>query len=117
MKFEDTVVKAKEFIDATGQKVNEAVNVQKIKFSIAKTKSDIEHDYQILGRLYYSGVRKENVDEDALKAIMEEIDLEFDKLRELEAELAFAKGNSVCDSCGAANGADAEFCSKCGSAL
>lgn len=117
MNFEDTVVKAKGFIDAAEQKVSEAVNIQKIKFSIAKTKSDIEHDYQILGRLYYSGMRKDNVDADALKAMIEEIDLELDKLRELETELAFAKGNTVCDNCGAVNTVDADFCSKCGKEL
>ncbi len=117
MKFEDTVVKAKELIDAAEQKVTEAVTVQKIKYNIAKVKSEIEHDYQLLGRLYYSGVRKDNVDAEALKAIMEELDTELDKLRELEAELAFAKGNTVCDSCGAANDIEAEFCSKCGKEL
>ncbi len=117
MNFEDTVVKAKEMLDAAGQKVSDTVNIQKIKYNIAKTKSDLSRDYQILGRLYYSGVRNDNVDAEALKAITEEIDLGLDKLRELEAELAFAKGGTVCDECGAANVADAEFCCKCGKEL
>ncbi len=114
MNFNDTVVKAKELLDATGQKVNEAVNIQKIRFNIAKVKSDINHDYQLLGRLYYSGEKNGNVDAHAIRAIIDEIDMELDKQRELEAELAFAMGNTVCDSCGAVNPGDADFCNKCG---
>ena len=114
MKFEDTVVKTKEFLDAAGQKVGEAVNIQKIKINIAQIKSQINKDYQLLGKLYYSGEKHGNVDADAIKAMMDEIDLELDKLREAEAELAFAKGDTVCDSCGATNRADADYCSKCG---
>lgn len=117
MNFEDTVVKAKELLDATGKKVNDVVNVQKIKMNIAKIKSEIEGDYRILGRLYYSGVKKENVDADAIKAMIDEIDTELDSLREMEAELAYAKGDIVCDQCGAVNSADADFCSKCGISL
>ena len=117
MAFEDTVIKAKELLDATGKKVNDAVNIQKMKINIAKMRSEIEGDYQILGRLYYDGVKKENVDSDAIKAIVDEIDTEKDKLREMEAELAYAKGDMVCDRCGAVNSTDSDFCSKCGSPL
>ncbi len=114
MTFEDTVVKTKELLDAAGEKVSNAVNIQKIKINIAKIKSNISHDYQILGKLYYSGEKKGNVDSDAIKAMVDEIDLELDNLREAEAELAFAKGDTVCDNCGATNRADADYCSKCG---
>lgn len=117
MAFEDTVIKAKELLDATGKKVNDAVNIQKMKINIAKMRSEIEGDYQILGRLYYDGVKKENVDSDTIKAIVDEIDTEKDKLREMEAELAYAKGDMVCDRCGAVNSTDSDFCSKCGSPL
>ena len=117
MKFEDTFVKAKEVVDATGQKVTEIVNVQKVKLQIVKVRSQIESDYKLLGKLYYQGIKRENVDEEALKAIVEEIDLETEKLRELRAELAFAKGDTVCDKCGAINLGDAEFCCKCGETI
>ena len=117
MKFEDTFVKAKEVVDVTGKKVNEIVNVQKVRLQIVKVRSQIESDYKLLGKLYYQGVKNENVDEEAIKAIVEEIDLENEKLRELRAELAFAKGDTVCDKCGAVNLGEAEFCSKCGETI
>ena len=117
MKFEDTVVKAKEVVDVTGKKVTDMVNVQKIRLQIIKVRSQIEADYKLLGKLYYQGIKRENVDEEALKAIVEEIELENEKLRELRAELAFAKGDTVCDECGAVNLGDAEFCCKCGKAM
>lgn len=115
--FEDTVVKAKEMLDATGKKVNEVINVQKTKINIAKINSEIANDYEILGRLYYNGVRKDDIDTDAVKAIMDEIDTQYDRLREMEAELAYAKGDMVCASCGAVNNSDSEFCRKCGTPL
>ncbi len=114
MAFEDAVIKAKELFDTTGKKVDEVINVQKIKLSIAKQKAQIKEDFQLLGRLYYSGTKRDNVDPEALQAIVDQIELEKDKLRELETELAFAQGNIVCNECGAVNLADAEFCCKCG---
>ena len=117
MKFEDTFVKAKEVVDATGQKAKEFVNVQKVKMQIVKVRSEIENDYKLLGKLYYQGIKCENVDGEALNAIVEQIDLESEKLRELRAELAFAKGDTVCDKCGAVNFGDAEFCSQCGETI
>ena len=114
MNFEDTVVKAKEVMDITGQRVTELVNIQKIKLKIVKVRAQIETDYKLLGKLYYSGVKRENVDEAALQAIIDEIDLENDKLRELRVELAFAKGDTVCDECGAISPGESEFCCKCG---
>lgn len=117
MALENTVVKAKELLDATGKKVNEVVSVQKIKINIAKINSELDGDYKILGRLYYAGLKNDNVDEDAIKAIVEEIDTEKDALREMEAELAYAKGDMVCDACGAVNAVDSDFCRKCGAPL
>ncbi len=114
---EDTVVKAKEVMDITGQKVSEFVSVQKIRLNIVKVRAQIESDYKLLGKLYYSGVKRDNVDATAIQAIVDEIDLETEKLRELRVELAFAKGNTVCDSCGAVNLGESEFCCKCGKAI
>lgn len=117
MKFEDTVVKAKEVVDVTGKKVTELVNTQKIRLQIIKTRTQIENDYKLLGKLYYSGLKHENVDAEALQAIVDEIDMENEKLRELRVELAFAKGDTVCDECGAVNLGESEFCCKCGKAI
>lgn len=114
MNIEDTVVKAKEVMDVTGQKVTEIVNIQKIKLKIVKVRAQIEADYKLLGKLYYSGIKRDNVDDVALQAIVDEIDLENEKLRELRVELAFAKGDTVCDACGAVTPGESEFCCKCG---
>ncbi len=114
---EDTVVKAKELLDITGEKVNEVLDVQKIKYNIARTNAELSKDFELLGRLTFSRQKQDNVDEEAMKAVLEEIELLQDHLREYEAELAFAKGGTVCDACGAANPADSDFCRKCGKPL
>ena len=115
--FEDTVVKAKELLDVTGEKVGEVLDVQKTRYHIAQTKAELSKDFEVLGRLWYSRMTEDNVDEVAVQAIVEEIELLQDHLREYEIELALAKGNCVCDACGATNPADSDFCRKCGKPL
>ncbi len=115
--FEDAIVKAKDIIDVTGQKVGEAIDIQKVKLQIARDKSEISKNYELLGRLYYSSVKKDNVEPEALSAVVDDIDICIDTLREHKAELAYAKGGIVCDECGAANEADSDYCRKCGKKL
>ena len=115
--FEDTVIRAKELIDVTGEKVGEVLDAQKTRFHIARCKSELSKDYEVLGRLWFSRMKEDNVDEEAVKAVVDEIELLQDHLREYEAELAYAKGNCVCEACGAANPADSDFCRKCGKPL
>ena len=115
--FENTVIKAKELLDLTGDKVSEVIDTQKVKLNIARTNAELSKDYELLGRLYFSRVKKGNVETEAIDAIVSEIELLQDNLREYEAELTFAKGGSVCENCGAANDADSDFCRKCGKPL
>ena len=115
--FEDTLVKAKELLDMTGDKVGEVIDTQKIKYNIARTKSEIAKDYELLGRLYYGQLKDNNVDKEAIDAIVAEIELLEDNVRVYEIELTLFKGGCVCEECGSANGADADFCSKCGKPL
>ena len=115
--FEDTVIKAKELIDVTGEKVGEVIDIQKTRYHIARVKAELSKDFEVLGRLWYSRMKEDNVDEDAVQAIVEEIELLKDHLREYEAELIYAKGGCTCDACGTANPGDSDFCRKCGKPL
>ena len=115
--FEDTVIKAKELLDVTGDKVGEALDIQKTRYHIARTKAELSKDFEVLGRLWFSRMKENNVDEEAVRAVVEEIELLTDHLREYEAELIYAKGGCTCEECGAANQADSDFCRKCGKPL
>lgn len=115
--FEDTLVKAKELLDMTGDKVGEVIDTQKIKYNIARTNSELSKDYELLGRLYYSQLKKDNVDKEAIDGVIAEIELLKDNLRVYEIELTLSKGGCVCEECGSANGVDADFCAKCGKPL
>ena len=115
--FEDTVIRAKELLDATGEKVGEVIDIQKTRYHIARTKAELSKDFEVLGRLWFSRMKDNNVDEDAVQAIVEEIELLKDHLREYEAELIYAKGGCTCEACGAANPGDSDFCRKCGKPL
>ena len=115
--FEDTVIRAKELLDATGDKVSEVIDIQKTRFHIARTKAELSKDFEVLGRLWYSRMKEKNVDEDAVQAVVEEIELLTDHLREYEAELILAKGGCTCEACGTANIGDSDYCPKCGKPL
>ncbi len=115
--FEDALVKAKELLDITGDKVGEVIDTQKVKYNIARTNADINKNFELLGRLYYSRIQENNVDDEAIDAIVAEIELLKDNIREYEIELTLSKGGCVCEECGTANDGEADFCKKCGKAL
>lgn len=115
--FEDTFVKAREVIDVAGKKTSEAIAVQKLKVNAASLQSQIAKDYEALGRLAYSASREGTACEEAADELMAEIDGKRVRLKNIQAQIAHARGNRICTSCGAANAPGAVFCNKCGEKL
>ena len=115
--FENTVVKAKQIIDATGAKIGNAIDIQKMNINLTKVKMDISDCYEQLGKLYYDGVKADKLDTEQMDDVIKQIELLNDNVRELEAEIAFAKGEVVCDECQTVNSSDSKFCRNCGREL
>ena len=115
--FEDSVIMAKEFIDATGKKGGELVEAQKIKLAIAKFHSQLSEDYQTLGRLAYDAAKNGTDIDEAHAAIVLSIDEKLEKVARLQEKLAGVKGMKVCAECGHSNPSSADYCCRCGKKL
>lgn len=77
---EDSVILAREFIDATGKKSGELVEAQKLKLAIAKFRSQLSEDYQTLGRLAYDAAKNGTDIDEVHAAIVLAIDEKLEKL-------------------------------------
>lgn len=115
--FEDSVIMAKEFIDATGKKGGELVETQKIKLAIAKFRSQLSEDYQTLGRLAYDAAKNGTDIDEVHAAIVLSIDEKLEKVARLQEKLAGVKGMKICSECGYSNPSTAGYCCRCGKKL
>ena len=111
---EDSVMMAREWIDATGKKGGELVEAQKIKLAIAKFRSQLSEDYQTLGRLAYDAAKNGTDIDEVHAAIVLAIDEKLEKVSRLQEKLAGVKGMKICSECGFSNPSTAEFCCRCG---
>ncbi len=115
--FEDSVIMAREFIDATGKKGGELVEAQKIKLAIAKFRSQLSEDYQTLGRLAYDAAKNGTDIDEVHAAIVLSIDEKLEKVARLQEKLAGVKGMKICSECGYSNPSTAGYCCRCGKKL
>ena len=114
---EDSVILAREFIDATGKKSGELVEAQKLKLAIAKFRSQLSEDYQTLGRLANDAAKNGTDIDEVHAAIILAIDEKLEKVARLQEKLAGVKGLRICDQCGCSNPSAAEYCCRCGKKL
>ena len=66
-KFEDTVAKAKEYLDIAGKKTGEFIDLQKLKINASTVRNSIAKDFESVGRMYYDGLKKETDNSDAIR--------------------------------------------------
>lgn len=114
--FEDFIGKAKSAASAAGKKTSELVELSKLKISEAETKHDIDKKFEELGRSVYKAQWDENEPE-FVKALKAEISQLYDKLNDIQVQIAAVKNQVKCRSCGNINVTDSKFCNKCGNPL
>lgn len=115
--FDNAIVKAKEAIDIACKKTNEAVNTGKQKFDIASIESKRAKDFEQLGMLYFDTVKDTEIENDSIRALVEEIKNKNDKIKELKTEINNTKNKRICPQCGAVIDKYSVFCSVCGTKL
>ena len=113
---DDFFDKAKYVAVKAGEKTGELVEVSRLKLACVGLNTNLEKQYQKLGRIVYEMVKKEANNEEAVFQCVDEIDGLLQELREISGKLDGVKGN-VCSVCGKANLEDAVFCSYCGASL
>ena len=93
------------------QKVTDATEIAKLRMDIRSREESVRKQYLEIGKQYYE------LHKDDEEPLFEEISLireTLEKIEELKVQIAENKGKKVCPGCGAANEADASYCSKCG---
>ena len=115
--FEDAVVKAKDVFDVAAKKTNEVVSVQKLKIKVSQVNSDMQKDFEALGRLYYEAVKQKDEEITEYKEIIKSIDDKISEVAELEKEIDEQKKSKTCSKCGTKNPDTSFYCSNCGEKL
>ena len=110
---DDTLLTAKGVWDAASKKTTEAVEVQKLRFAIAKKKSELSHAFETLGRTYYHHAASGGMEE-PLEQMIQSAGDTMRELKALENQLEEAKNRQTCPACGQKNPVGACYCNRCG---
>lgn len=115
------VESAKEVLASAAKKVvsksSEIYAATKLTYEISKLRDEINKYYKELGEMFYANyMGKETNMEDAEEICkkIEQLKADIDKVA---AEIAFVKGNNVCDNCGAEVTKESAYCARCGREL
>ena len=112
---------AKEVLASATKKVveksSEIYATTKLTYEINKLRDEINRSYKELGEMFYANyLGKETALEEA-EGICRKIEGLKADIDKVAAEIAFVKGNNVCDNCGAEVTKESVYCAKCGSEL
>ena len=98
-------------------KIDNTVDVQKLKYRISKKEEEINSVYKTLGETIVKAVyAEESFDEHISEAIAKIEELK-EELAAMNAERVAKSNNVVCGDCGAEVDTKNEFCPKCGNSL
>ncbi len=99
------------------QKIDDTVDVQKLKYRISKKEDEIKALYQSLGEAVVNAVyAEEDFDETIATAIAKLEELK-EEIKAMEEERLKKEKKIKCPVCGAETSMTTEFCSKCGEKL
>ncbi len=94
----------------------EDLNIKtELNAKLNRTNKDIEKFLTDLGWQYYNA-HKDEPSED-FKELIETLNSAFAKKRDLEMQLAWVRGVTVCQNCGSEISLDLNFCTSCGTKL
>lgn len=114
---DQTVEKAKEFINVARKKTGEVVTLQKQKIDLATMESKLNKCYAKLGRLEFEQIKDTEIASAEIAELILDIKGRLFDIERLREEINKAQGKIVCPECGAKASAAAFFCSNCGASL
>ncbi len=96
------------------KKAKSAVEISRLKLNAVELKSEISKKYEALGRLVYES-RVDSTDaEDMIAECIDNINITYRRLDEVNEKIATALKRRRCSSCGSINANDALYCNRCG---
>ena len=113
---DETVSTAKNLFDAASKKTADTVQIQKLRLAVARKKSELSREYEMLGRFYY-GTKTGKVDEEQLALQEQTVEQVIGELEQRIKAFEAAKNITTCPACGQKNPNGAGFCNHCGTKL
>ncbi len=114
---DNAISKAKEAMDIAYKKTNEVVNTQKQRFDAASIESKRAKDFEKLGKLYFEMIKNTEIEDEAIKKLVDDISYKNGKIDELKKEINNAKNKKICPACSSSIDKASVFCSNCGAKL
>lgn len=115
--FDELVSKAKELAGTVGKATGELVDDSRTKLQELKLSSELKDAYERLGSVIYDSIKSGEENRALVDLVVSEIDTIHRNLEVLKVKPAPVPSEIYCAQCGATNGLDASFCSRCGAPL
>ena len=112
--FDEALNKAKEAFDIARNKTTEVVHTGKQRLDIASIENKRSKDYETLGRIYFNSIKDSEIEDDEIRALVEDIKLKTQKITELREEINAAQNKRTCPNCGALVENISLYCNICG---
>lgn len=116
-RFDDLLIKAKDFANAAGSKAQEMAELTKLRLQAAQLRSDLDSNYLKMGEIVYELKKANTENEDLIAMCVAEIDAQHKELEELNQKIDDLKNELKCPECMASNPKEALYCSRCGASL
>ncbi len=108
---------AKKTQEVVVQKSGDVAKMTKQKMAIMATEAKIKEAYAEVGKLVYDAYCENEGDSDIIENKCSELDALYADLESLKESYARVRNMKRCPACQKENATEAQFCSKCGSAL
>ena len=102
-------------VTAAEKKAADTANRAKVRFALANLQSDLDEQYEKLGKLYYEAIASGVNNGTKESAVIAKIDSIKTDMEILKSEIGMApKRGKICAACGKAIPKGAAFCPYCG---
>jgi len=115
--FDEAINRAKEAFDIACKKTNEVVNTGKQRFDIASLQNKRAKDYEALGEIYYNLIKDTELEDQAVKDLVDAINDKNNKILHIKQEINNTKDKATCPVCYAPISEKAQYCSSCGAKI
>lgn len=114
---DDILEKGKTVVSSASKKTDTAVRFSKLKVKESQLNADIKAKNEKLGAVIYDMSKTGVKESEEFDALLAQIDEDYAKLAEVEAQLDELKNVVTCPKCGAKTKNDNAYCPKCGEKL
>lgn len=115
--FEDIKKSFSRAADKVAKKSGEVLEISKLTFAISGANSDINSEYEKIGKMIYNGYKENVVSSDDVTTHCEAIDAKLAEIETYRQKLNELKCSKTCPVCNAEVSRTSTFCAKCGEKL